>query len=138
MTETPSAQLTTTLSQDKTLCRVQLEAGEQKIDLVLSAAEIYKMIVDLAIMRDQMVEKFPAELKGKVNFDLGTRDPCFALFPNQTIARKEMVLALRHGGLGWVAYAFGEPQMMQMVEAIFATGQAMNPIKKPNGLIIPN
>lgn len=116
------------MSDDGRIARVTIQdAGASKADIDLTADELGMAIRGLSNVRAAMADKVPRRLDpGAPVFSDVTRAPFFVVGRQHQVS-KEVYLALRHEGFGWLAFTFEEMPGAQLVLSMSETIAGMRP-----------
>jgi hypothetical protein len=101
----------------RTLTLEMIVDDDPRAHMFLDASELDGLIANLGDVRASMLDEVPKEL------DRGSRAPAvedpvwrYASIPG----RSEKTLALRHPGLGWIAFLFPDPEARSIAKYLAA------------------
>lgn len=125
------------MSDDGRIARIGIEEDGKTLAYVdCSADELLTAIQGLARVRAKMADAFPRKLEpGGLIFQDVTRLPPYVI-GRQHVTAKEVYIALRHEGYGWLAFTFEEEPAAALVLGMSQNIATMRPrILKPPGIV---
>ena len=122
------------ISTDGRLIRLQVEEdGKALAHIDMDAATTSTMIDNLAHLRSRMADKVPATPESLV-FRNPARETSFMVGREHAVSR-DVLLAFRHPGLGWLAFTLSVKESARLATAIAA--QLADIGRASNGLVLP-